>query len=80
MAALLILSSWISLRPSVGLSEQKSVNDATSGVRLPRSGPDWLVLDQSPINGKVSLLATDPHNVGRLYAAGQDVFRSDDFG
>lgn len=64
----------------MGLFEQESVNDAISGVPLPRSGSDWVVLDQSPINGKISLLATDRRNAGRLYAAGQGIFCSDDFG
>jgi hypothetical protein len=54
------------------------VNVATSAVPVLRS--EWVVLDQSPINGKVSLFATDLRNAGRLYAGGQGVFRSDDFG
>jgi len=75
---LLAASLWTALFSAANLSDPKSVNAETPEVR--RSGPDWVVLDQSPINGKALALATDPHRAGRLYATGQGVFRSDDFG
>ena len=67
--------------PSVALPE-KSVDAAGSEhPALVRSGSGWVVLAQSPINGKVSTLATDMQNAVRPYAYGLgDVFRSDDFG
>ena len=79
---LLVLSSWTAPRSSVN-AFGGPVKAATLEDRRPvifRSGPDWVVLDQSPINGKVSLFATDPHYAGRLYAGGLGIFRSDDFG
>jgi hypothetical protein len=75
---LLVASAWITPVPAVHPSERHPVNAASS--RVPRSGPDWVFLDQSPINGKAFNLATDPRRAGRLYVGGQGVFRSDDFG
>ena len=43
-------------------------------------GASWHFPDKSQFNGPVTLIATDLHNVRRLYAAGHGLFRSDDFG
>jgi photosystem II stability/assembly factor-like uncharacterized protein len=49
---------------------------------LPTEGgvASWHFPDQSQFNGPVTLIATDRHNAGRLFAAGLGVFRSDNFG
>jgi photosystem II stability/assembly factor-like uncharacterized protein len=49
-------------------------------LRSENGGASWHFPDQSQFDGPLTLIATDRHNVGRLYAAGRGVFRSDDFG